>query len=322
MISASGASRVGRLAPSPTGLLHLGHARTFLIAYWYTRSRGGKLLLRVEDLDAGRSNPEFRAAALEDLEWLGLDWDGPATVQSEHLERFESAARTLLERGAAYPCICSRGDLRTAQSAPQLGDAEPRYPGTCRGRFASIEDAERASGKPAGLRLLVPPGAVTIEDELLGEFTSDVAAEVGDFLVMRRGGSPSYQLAVTVDDAASGVTEVVRGSDLLASAVRQWHVQNALGLPHPTWVHVPLVTDHTGRRLAKRADDLSLAELRRRGVEPTSVVRWAAESAGIALSERMTAAEVTPRFVLERVPRANVALDESTLAHLAAQRMP
>jgi glutamyl-tRNA synthetase len=315
-------NRVGRLAPSPTGLLHLGHARTFLIAYWYTRSRGGELLLRVEDLDSGRSNPKFRAAALEDLEWLGLDWDGPATVQSEHLERFENAARTLLERGAAYPCVCSRGDLRTAQSAPQLGEAEARYPGTCRGRFASIEQAERESGKPAGLRLLVPPGAVTIEDDLLGEFTSDVAAEVGDFLVMRRGGAPSYQLAVTVDDAASGVTEVVRGSDLLSSAVRQWHVQNALGLPHPTWVHVPLVTDHAGRRLAKRADDLSLAELRRRGVEPTSIVRWAAESAGIALPDRMTAAEVTPRFALGRVPRANLALDEGTLARLAAQRTP
>jgi glutamyl-tRNA synthetase len=313
---------VGRLAPSPTGLLHLGHARTFLIAYWHTRSRGGKLLLRVEDLDAGRSDPKFRAAALEDLEWLGLDWDGQVLVQSEHLERFESAARSLLERGAAYPCICSRGDLRTAQSAPQLGDSEPRYPGTCRGRFATIEAAERESGKPAGLRLLVPPGAVTIEDELLGEFTSDVAAEVGDFLVMRRGGSPSYQLAVAVDDAASGVTEVVRGSDLLSSAVRQWHVQNALDLPHPTWVHVPLVTDHAGRRLAKRADDLSLAELRGRGVDPTAIVRWAAESAGIAVPERMTAAEVTPRFTLGQVPQTNVALDEAALARLAVQRTP
>jgi glutamyl-tRNA synthetase len=302
--------------------LHLGHARTFLIAYWHTRSRGGKLLLRVEDLDAGRSDPKFRAAALEDLEWLGLDWDGQVAVQSQHLERFESAARSLLERGAAYPCICSRGDLRTAQSAPQLGDAEPRYPGTCRGRFSTIEAAERESGKPAGLRLLVPPGAVTIEDGLLGEFTSDVAAEVGDFLVMRRGGSPSYQLAVTVDDAATGVTEVVRGSDLLSSAVRQWHVQNALGLPHPTWVHVPLVTDHAGRRLAKRADDLSLAELRGRGIDPTAIVQWAAKSAGIALPERMPAAEVTPRFTLGQVPQANVALDEATLARLAVQRTP
>jgi glutamyl-tRNA synthetase len=309
---------VGRLAPSPTGLLHLGHARTFLIAWWHTRSRGGSVLLRIEDLDAERSDPKFTAAAQRDLEWLGLDWDGPVTVQSEHLDRFDRAAKDLAERGAAYACVCTRGDLRTAQSAPQLGDSEPRYPGTCRGRFDSLSDAEQRSGRKAGLRLLVPPGTVTIRDELHGEIASDVAAEVGDFLVARRGGAPSYQLAVSVDDAASGVTEVVRGSDLLASAARQWHVQNALGLPHPRWVHVPLVTDAGGRRLAKRADDLSLAELRERGAAPEAVVAWAAASAGHELGERATAAEVAPGFRLERVPLTNVAITRAVLERLGA----
>lgn len=314
----NGEKPVGRLAPSPTGLLHLGHARTFLIAWWYTRSRGGDVLLRIEDLDVERSAPKFADAAKRDLEWLGLDWDGAATVQSEHLERFDIAARTLAERGLAYACVCTRGDLRTAQSAPQLGDSEPRYPGTCRGRFASVADAERETGRKAGLRLAVPPGMVTIRDELKGEVHNDVAAEVGDFLIARRGGAPSYQLAVSVDDAASGVTEVVRGSDLLASAARQWHVQNALGLPHPRWVHVPLVTDAGGRRLAKRADDLSISELRERGVAPEAIVRWAAESAGHELGARARAAEVTPVFRLERVPLTNVALTSDVLARLGA----
>jgi glutamyl-tRNA synthetase len=315
----SGEKPVGRLAPSPTGRLHLGHARTFLIAWWHTRSRGGSVLLRIEDLDAERSDPKFVAAAQRDLEWLGLDWDGPVTVQSEHLERFEAAAKDLAERGAAYACVCTRGDLRTAQSAPQLGDSEPRYPGTCRGRFTSVADAEQRSGRKAGLRLLVPAGSITLRDELHGELTSDVAAEVGDFLVARRGGAPSYQLAVSVDDAASGVTEVVRGSDLIASAARQWHVQNALGLPHPGWAHVPLVTDADGRRLAKRADALSLAELRERGVTPRAIVQWAAESAGHALGERASAAEVTPDFRLERVPLRNVAVTPTVLERLGAR---
>jgi glutamyl-tRNA synthetase len=298
--------------------LHLGHARTFLIAWWYTRSRGGEVLLRIEDLDAERSDPKFVDAAKRDLEWLGLDWDGPVTVQSEHLERFDAAARALAEQGVAYACVCTRGDLRTAQSAPQLGENEPRYPGTCRGRFASVADAERETGRKAGLRLAVPAGAVTIRDELHGEVESDVSADVGDFLIARRGGAPSYQLAVSVDDAASGVTEVVRGSDLLASAARQWHVQNALGLPHPRWVHVPIVSDAAGRRLAKRADDLGLAELRERGVAPEAIVRWAAESAGHELGERARAADITPIFRLERVPLTSIAVTSEVLAGLGA----
>jgi len=313
----------GRLAPSPTGLLHLGHARTFLIAWWHTRSRGGRMLLRIEDLDGQRAQARFSDAALCDLEWLGLDWDGAPSVQSSHPERFDSALTRLLEQGDAYACVCRRGDLATAQGAPHAGDSEPRYPGTCRHRFANVRDAGHASGRPAGVRLVVPPGPVTIEDELQGSLTADVEAEVGDFLIARRGGAPAYQLAVVVDDAAEGVTEVVRGEDLLPSAVRQWHVQRALGLPHPRWVHVPLVTDASGRRLAKHANDLSLAELRERGADPRAIVRWVAESAGLPSTELATARELTTAFRLDRVPLSVTRVDAAVIARiLPGKRTP
>lgn len=300
---------VGRLAPSPTGLLHLGHARTFLCAWWSVRSRGGRLLLRFEDLDAPRAEARFRDAALRDLEWLGLDWDGAPSVQSEHLERFDTAVERLLAEGRAYPCVCTRGELRTAQNAPHLGDREPRYPGTCRGRFASRAEAERVAGRAAGIRLRVPPGSLTLHDAILGAYHADVQAQVGDFLLARRGGAPAYQLAVVVDDAAEGVTEVVRGADLLPSAARQWHVQEALGLPHPSYAHVPLVTDAAGERLAKHTDALSLAELRAKGADPRALVAWAAESAGVSGTGRVTAREVAPHFRLTAVPRAPVIAD-------------
>jgi glutamyl-tRNA synthetase len=276
--------------------------------------------MRIEDLDGERVRQRFADAALRDLEWLGLDWDGTPSVQSSHLERFDSALAELLERGAAYACVCRRGDLATAQTAPHAGDSEPRYPGTCRTRYASPRAAERESGRPAGVRLAVPTGPVTIEDGLRGSSTADVQAEVGDFLIARRGGSPAYQLAVVVDDAAEGVTEVVRGDDLLPSAVRQWHVQRALGLPHPRWVHVPLVTDADGRRLAKHANDLSLAELRERGADPRAIVNWVARSAGLPGRELATARELTAAFELERVPLSSARVDAAVLARILPEK--
>jgi glutamyl-tRNA synthetase len=311
---------VGRLAPSPTGLLHLGHARTFLLAYWQVRSRGGQLLMRLEDLDGPRAEQRFADAALADLEWLGLDWDGAPLLQSSELPRLNQALHALLEAGKAYPCVCSRTDIRNAQSAPHADSVEPRYPGTCRGLYASFADAERRSGRPAGARLLVPEGEVTIADEVCGLSHWDVARDVGDFLIAKRDKLPAYQLAVVVDDAAQGVTEVLRGDDLLPSAARQWHVQNALGLPHPTWYHVPLVTDESGRRLAKREADLSLAELRAGNSDPRAIVAWVAASAGLDLGARVTAAEVTPHFDLAHLPREPLALDAPTLLALKAAR--
>jgi glutamyl-tRNA synthetase len=311
---------VGRLAPSPTGLLHLGHARTFLLAYWHIRSRGGTLLMRMEDLDGPRAQMQFADAALTDLEWLGLDWDGPVWLQSAGLERLNAALSSLLATGKAYPCVCSRGDIRGAQSAPHADSPEPRYPGTCRARFTSFADAEQKTGRAAGARLSIPEGSVRIEDGVAGASSWDVARDVGDFLIAKRDKAPAYQLAVVVDDAAQGVTEVLRGADLLPSAARQWHVQTALGLPHPEWFHVPLVTDETGRRLAKREADLSLAELRAGGTDPRAIVAWAAESAGIDAPSRLSATEATPLFDLARLPKSELRLTASAIAALKHAR--
>jgi glutamyl-tRNA synthetase len=214
--------------------------------------------------------------------------------------------------------VCSRGDLRTSQSAPQAGVSEPRYPGTCRGKFASVAEAERITGKPAGVRFIVPEGRVELVDSFAGPFAVDVAAEVGDFLIARKGGLPAYQLAVVVDDAAQGVTEVVRGDDLLPSTARQYLLRRALRLPEPAYFHVPLVVDSAGRRLAKRADDLSLAELRDRGVDPRAVASWAARTAGILDAERETAAELASRFAMQRVPHTQIS-SQGVVELLAAQ---
>ena len=311
---------MGRLAPSPTGLLHLGHARTFLLAYWQIRSRGGSLLMRMEDLDGPRAEVRFADAALRDLEWLGLDWDGPVWLQSAGLPRLNQALTALLESGKAYLCVCSRGDIRGAQSAPHAGSAEPRYPGTCRGRFASFAEAEAKSGRSAGARLLVPEGSVLVEDGVSGPSSWDVAQTVGDFLIAKRDKAPAYQLAVVVDDAAQGVTHVLRGDDLLPSAARQWHVQTALGLPHPAWFHVPLVTDEGGRRLAKREADLGLAELRAGGTDPRAIVSWAARSAGLEVPVRVSARDVTPIFDLARLPRSALRLGAATVESLRNAR--
>jgi glutamyl-tRNA synthetase len=272
--------------------------------------------LRIEDLDGARASLRFADAALRDLEWLGIEWDGTPSVQGEHLERFEGAVRSLFEQGDAYACVCTRRDLATAGNAPQAGTNELRYPGTCKGRFASVAAAEQASGRAAGARLVVPPGSIEIHDDFLGVRRFDVGAEVGDFLVARRGGTPAYQLAVAVDDGTDGVTEVVRGDDLLPSAARQWHVQRALGLPHPRWVHVPLVTDQAGQRLAKRTDALGLEALRARGADARAIVGWAAESAGIRTVGRPAASEITPDFRLDQVPREPVTVDDALIHRL------
>jgi glutamyl-tRNA synthetase len=200
--------------------------------------------------------------------------------------------------------------VRSAQSAPHEGATEPRYPGTCRGRWASLAEAERVSGRRAGVRLLVAEGLVRFDDALQGSQAFDVAAEVGDFLIARRGGAPAYQLAVVIDDDVQRVTEVVRGDDLLPSTARQKLLQAALGLSHPVWAHVPLVTNRADQRLAKREAALSLGELRQRGIDARRIVAWAARSAGLELGERATAAEVSQSFELGRVSRERVIAPE------------
>jgi glutamyl-tRNA synthetase len=307
----------GRLAPSPTGRLHLGHARTFVLAWLHTRSRGGELLLRLEDLDQSRCRPELADGVLRDLDWLGLDWDGPVVLQSRRLPELRAAAQKLLELGFAYPCVCTRADLRNAVSAPQRGVEELRYAGTCRGQHARL--GERLA-RPHALRFLVPEGPIEFVDRIAGPQRVDVASEVGDFMIENRAGLPSYQLAVVVDDAAQGVTEVFRGDDLLHSVPRQKLLFSALSAPEPDWYHAPLVLDASGRRLAKRADDVSLEALRAAGVDPRAVIAWVLESAGFAAAARVSLPEARGLFDVQRLRREPVILFQSVLAQLFAAR--
>ncbi len=298
---------VGRLAPSPTGPLHLGHARSFLIAYWHARKANGRLVLRQEDLDLARSRREYVDLVRFDLEWLGIDWDGPDWVQSEHVEGIRHAAEILMQRGDAYPCVCSRGDIQ-AVSAPHTNEAHSVYAGTCRGRFSSLHEAEHFAGRPAGIRARVPDGTWHFNDGIFGAAEQDLAQDVGDFLIIRRDKTPAYQLAVVVDDARQGVTSVVRGCDLLDSTPRQLFLHRALGLSPPRYYHLPLVVDEKGERLAKRSKGLSLEELRARGVDAREIVAWVARTCGIDAVERVTAQEVTRSFAIDAIPRDPVLL--------------
>jgi glutamyl-tRNA synthetase len=300
------AAIVGRLAPSPTGHLHLGHARSFLLAWWHVRSRGGRIVLRLEDLDVERVKPGMLEATIEDLRWLGLDWDGEPYVQSRGAADIDATAQSLLARELAYPCSCTRKEILTAVAAPHAGEAISIYPGTCRGKYKSLAAAEQASGRPAALRFVVPDIIVRIEDGIQGVREYDARATIGDFPISRRLGMPAYQLAVVVDDARQGITEIVRGVDLLESCARQWLLQEALGYSHPRWWHVSLVTDESGRRLAKRSDDISLAQLRAAGADPRQIVSWVARSAGIDAPPRVSAHELIARFDIALLPRANV----------------
>ncbi len=297
---------VGRLAPSPTGYLHLGHARSFLIAWWHARSRGGRIVLRLEDLDVERVKPGMLDAAIDDLRWLGLDWDGEPWLQSRGVDAISGAANDLLHRGLAYPCTCTRKEIQAAMSAPQGDPTDSIYPGTCRGRYSSIAAAEQAAGRPAALRFAVPDRLIRIDDGIQGVHKFDARAAIGDFPILRRLGMPAYQLAVVVDDGRQGVNEIVRGADLLESCARQWLLQEALGIEHPRWWHLPLVTDASGRRLAKRSDDLSLAQLRRDRADPRQIVAWVARSVGIDANKPVDARALIAQFDISRLPRSEV----------------
>ncbi len=276
-------------------------------------------MLRFEDLDGDRARPEHVETTLRDLEWLGLDWDGTPRLQSSGLPELCEAAERLRIAGKAYPCVCTRGDIRTAQNAPQEGAAELRYPGTCRSRFGSLAEATSTSGRGAGLRFLVPPGARKVSDRFAGLHTFEPHREIGDFLITRRDGQPAYQLAVVVDDVRDGVTEVVRGDDLLPSAARQMLLLEALGERAPDYYHLPLVRDAAGRRLAKREDDLSLCELRAGGTDSRAVVEWVAKSVGMD-AERPRAADLVGQFAMERVPQDSVRVTADDVQHLRGAR--
>ena len=314
----------GRFAPSPTGPLHLGNARTALLSWLSARAAGGAYLLRVEDLDGPRVQEGLEGRILEDLRWLGLDWDegpdrgGPFAPyrQSERAGAHARALDALREAGLAYPCFCSRAEIARASQAPHVSDEGPRYPGTCRS-LGGEERAERARHRSPAWRLRVLAGPVEFADGVHGPQSIDVAATVGDFVVARADGVPAYQLAVAVDDSAQGITEVVRGDDLLPSTARQLLVYRALGLEPPRFSHVPLVLGLDGERLAKRHGALSLGELRLRGADPRGVTGLLASLSGLAPEgERLHPQDLVRGFRLERVRREPARLDPEAVHRL------
>jgi len=309
----------GRLAPSPTGALHLGNARTFLIAWLRVRSRRGSLVMRMEDLDHPKNKAGAAAAALEDLRWLGFDWDegpdvgGPHApyMQTARTASYARALEVLRAGGWVYPCVCSRRDVESGQSAPHTEDGL-YYPGTCRGRFADYASARRAlpAGRLPAWRFRVPEGeTVRFEDGFHGTYEQDVAALSGDFVVARDPLGAGYMLAVVVDDAAMGITEVVRGDDLLPATPRQLLLYRALGLTPPLFVHVPLVVSEEGRRLAKRHGDTRICALRGAGLPPEKIIGLLAWWCGwAAWGESLTLRDLLPRFDMRTLPHEPVVL--------------
>jgi glutamyl-tRNA synthetase len=314
----------GRFAPTPSGEMHIGNARTALIAWLDARSRGGAFILRVEDIDRPRCKPHYYDLLIEDLRWLGLDWDegpdigGPCGpyVQSQRLADYEEALKSLEARNLLYPCYCSRAELLAIASAPHgLASEGPAYPGTCR-HLSEAERRERERRKSPSLRFRLPDRAVAFEDGAAGPQRFEPGAG-GDFIVRRADGIISYQLAVVVDDAAMGVTDVVRGADLLDSTPRQLLLFEALGLKPPRYAHVPLLCGPDGKRLAKRHGDLSIRALRERGVRPETVIGAIAAVSGLHdRPEPIAARELVAGFRMDAVPKEPVVADDHWIAEL------
>jgi glutamyl-tRNA synthetase len=308
----SAVSVTGRFAPSPTGPLHLGNLRTALVAWLSARSQGGRFVVRVEDLDPACARLGHERGQLDDLAAIGLDWDGEVVRQSERYAHYEAALERLDAAGLLYPCFCSRREVREAVAAPHGLVPEGFYPGTCR----DLDEAERAArwaaGRHPALRLLGGGEQIVVDDVLAGR----VEGVVDDLVLRRNDGVPAYNLAVVVDDAAQGVTEVVRGDDLLAGTPRQVHLQRLLGLETPRYLHVPLVVGADGSRLAKRHGAVTLAALAAEGVRPGEVLALLGASLGLAHpGERVRAGDLVARFDPAALPRDPWVLPEAPACH-------
>ena len=304
---------VGRFAPTPSGKMHLGNVLCCLLAWLSARSQGGKVILRVEDLDPERSGPAFERQIEDDLRWLGLDWDeggleaeNGSYCQSNRAGVYEAYFARLKSRGLVYPCFCSRAELHAAD-APHLSDGRYLYPGTCRG-LTPEETAARMKKRRPAWRVKAPDETIAFTDLHYGPYTENLAAECGDFVIRRADGVFAYQLATAVDDALMGVTEVVRGRDLIGSTARQIWLQKELGLPSPVYGHISLLTDADGRRLSKRDGDLDLQKLRQRW-RPEEIIGMLAAAAGLLPAYRpAAAAELVPGFSWEKVRREDIRL--------------
>lgn len=299
--------------------MHLGNVFASLVAWLSTRSAGGRIVLRIEDLDPRTQSGPWADLLMDDLAWLGLTWDEGPFYQHDRIDAYQDAIEQLKQQGLLYPCFCSRAELHAA-SAPHASDGTPIYQGTCRDLSPEMA-AERARHKAPATRLIVPAandpaGTVAVTDRVYGTFQEVLARDCGDFLVRRSDGVFAYQLAVVIDDAAMGITEVVRGHDLLASTPRQVYLQRLLGLPTPSYAHVPLLLAADGRRLSKRDGDLDMGALRQRFGTPERLLGWLAYQTGLADSaDPQSAQDLARSFSWERLRRHrdDLKLDLDTL---------
>ena len=299
----------GRFAPSPSGRMHMGNLWSCLLAWLAARSAGGGMVLRLEDLDPDRCRQEYCDQVMRDLEWLGLDWDGVPVYQSRRTEAYAEAFQRLEKQGLVYPCFCTRAE-RLAASAPHRSDGAAVYDGRC-GRLSRPEQRELAKTRRPAWRARVRPEEIVFTDLLQGPYRENLARDCGDFILRRSDGVFAYQLAVVVDDGAMGVTQVVRGSDLLSSAPRQLWLQTRLDLPHPEYGHLPLLLAPDGRRLAKRDRDQELGRLQARYTAPQLVGRLAHAANLIDRPQAITPEELIPLFSWEKLPRADFVVSPS-----------
>ena len=291
----------GRFAPSPSGRMHMGNLWSCLLAWLAARSVGGGMVLRLEDLDPDRCRPEYCDQVMRDLEWLGLDWDGQPVYQSRRREIYAEAFQKLEQQGVIYPCFCTRAE-RLAASAPHRSDGAAVYDGRCARLSPEEREALSKTRRPAW-RVRVPERSITFRDLLQGDYTEDLQRDCGDFILRRSDGVYAYQLAVVVDDAAMGVSQVVRGSDLLSSVPRQLWLQEKLGLPHPEYGHLPLLLAPDGRRLAKRDRDQELGQLQKEYTARSLVGRLAFAANLIDRPQAIAPRELLPLFSWEKLPR-------------------
>ena len=286
---------VGRFAPTPSGRMHLGNVFSALMAWASARSQNGSFILRIEDLDVRAHNPQYTSYLLDDLQWLGLTWDKGPFYQSKRTELYQEALLRLQQQELLYPCFCSRADLHAAQ-APHVSDGTYIYAGTCR-NLSHTKREELSKHKIPATRLRVPSKTYTFKDRVYGPITQNLAESCGDFIVQRADGVFAYQLAVVIDDADMGITEVVRGSDLLSSTPRQLYLQDVLGLSHPQYAHLPLLVAPDGKRLSKRNRDLDLGTLRSHRKTPEEILGFLAYCVGLAEKEEpLSAVQVASRF--------------------------
>ena len=299
---------VGRFAPTPSGRLHLGNILCAMLAWLSARSQDGRILLRIEDVDVPRCPEANTKACLDDIEWLGFSWDGPILYQKDRTAVYGKALARLESQSLVYPCFCTRAELHP-ELAPNLGDTQAVYPGTCR-NLTPEQIAEKAKTRTPALRLRVPDREITFTDRLQGTVTENLAKDCGDFVLRRSDGLFGYQLACVTDDIASGVTEVVRGRDILTATPRQIFLYGCLGATPPAYAHIPLLTDPRGRRLAKRDRDLGIPALSRR-FSPEAILGALAFACG--LTSRITPVtlnELIPEFDWDRIPKEEIRLPE------------